>query len=299
MLRQFPTVKASAAYEIQTAGYGAEQRHRPGRRGQPGQPLGLEQVRVRAERHRRPQPAAASSATSIDPPTGSHFYVLNPTVSGPIIKDRLWYSANVEFLTRKTGRERDAEGILPDPLPELRNWYKGTVKLTWQVTPRNKLQQRDQLRRVLAVQHADGPRLRRRRPGPDRLAQVLHRPDLGVAADRHDRVPQPGRPRQHHQRRLPRPLPGRARSTATTSRRSSRRFPPQHDPATTPPSHDAQRRLHRSSSSTGWSSSATARRWASTTSSSRTTSSPRATINRRSVPGDHDLSSSTGPPDGR
>ncbi len=41
-------------------------------------------------------------------------------MSGPIIKDKLWYSANVEFLTRKTVRERDVEGILPDPRPELR-----------------------------------------------------------------------------------------------------------------------------------------------------------------------------------
>ena len=36
-------------------------------------------------------------------------------------------------------RESDVEGILPDPRPELRDWYKGTITLAWQVTPRSKL----------------------------------------------------------------------------------------------------------------------------------------------------------------
>jgi hypothetical protein len=75
----------------------------------------------------------------LDTRNPSHFYIFNPTVAGPIIKDRLWYAVNVEFLTRKTGRDPDPERILPDPPAELRNWYKGTVKLTWQMTSRNKL----------------------------------------------------------------------------------------------------------------------------------------------------------------
>src|SRR4029453_14856298 len=83
---------------------------------------------------------AALFEHSRDTQARCHFYVLNPTVSGPIVKDRLWYSINVEFLTQKTSRDGDVEGRLPDPLPELRNWYKGTLKLTWQVSSRNKLQ---------------------------------------------------------------------------------------------------------------------------------------------------------------
>ena len=58
------------------------------------------------------------------------------------------------------------------------------------------------------------------------LAQVLHRPDLGVAADRQHRLPQPGRLHQQPAPHLPRALRGRARTTATTSPRPSRPSPP-------------------------------------------------------------------------
>ena len=110
MLRQFPTVKASAAYEIQTAGYGAENAIAPGgvvnlvtRSGSNKFEFELnatadhQRLQLLHGRHR---PAKRRS----------HFYIVNPTVSGPIIKDKLWYSVNVEFLTRRPGRERDADG---------------------------------------------------------------------------------------------------------------------------------------------------------------------------------------------
>jgi hypothetical protein len=138
MLRQYPTLKASAAYEIQTAAYGPEHAMAPGgvvnlvtRSGSNKFELELNTT-IDDNRMRFFQ-------DSIDPKTGGHFYIFNPTVSGPIVKDRLWYSVNAEFLTQKTGREGDVEGRLPNPLPELRNWYKGTIKLTWQVSSRNKL----------------------------------------------------------------------------------------------------------------------------------------------------------------
>jgi hypothetical protein len=138
MLKQYPTVKASAAYEIQTAAYGAENATAPG---------GVVNLVSRSGSNKFEMELAATVDNSWmelfrdsqDAAYGSHFYVFNPTVSGPIIKDKLWYSANVEFLTRKTVRERDVEGILPDPRPELRDWYKGTITLAWQITPRSKL----------------------------------------------------------------------------------------------------------------------------------------------------------------
>ena len=138
MLRQYPTVKASAAYEIQTAAYGAENATAPG---------GVVNLVSRSGSNKFELELSGTMDSSRmelfrdsqDPAPGSRFYVFNPTVSGPIIKDRLWYSANVEFLTRKTVRERDVEGLLPDPLPELRYWYKGTITLAWQVTARSKL----------------------------------------------------------------------------------------------------------------------------------------------------------------
>jgi hypothetical protein len=138
MLKQFPTVKANAAYEIQTAAYGAENATAPG---------GVVNLVSRSGSNKFEFEVSGTMddsrmelfRDSQDAALGSHFYVLNPTVSGPIIKDKLWYSANVEFLTRKTVRENDVEGILPNPRPEYRHWYKGTVTLAWQMTPRMKL----------------------------------------------------------------------------------------------------------------------------------------------------------------
>jgi hypothetical protein len=139
MLRQYPTLKASAAYEIQTAAYGPDNVMVPG---------GVVNLVTRSGSNKFEFEVEATVENDrmrlftdkLDSPAESHFYIINPTVSGPIIKDRLWYSANVEFLTQKAARDLDAEGILPEPLPELRNWFKGTVKLTWQMTTRNKLQ---------------------------------------------------------------------------------------------------------------------------------------------------------------
>ena len=138
MLRQFPTVKASAAYEIQTAAYGAENATAPG---------GVVNLVSRSGSNKFEFELGGTFDHSNlnlftdegDPRETSHFYVLNPLISGPIIKDKLWYSANVEFLHRQTGRDPDIEGILPDPMPELRYWYKGTITLAWQVTSRSKL----------------------------------------------------------------------------------------------------------------------------------------------------------------
>ena len=138
MLKQYPTVKASAAYEIQSAAYGAENATAPG---------GVVNLVSKSGSNKFEMELAATLDHSRlelfrdnqDAAYGSHFYVLNPTIAGPIIKDRLWYAANVEFLTRKTMRESDVEGILPDPLPEYRHWYKGTVTFAWQITPRSKL----------------------------------------------------------------------------------------------------------------------------------------------------------------
>jgi hypothetical protein len=139
MLRQYPTLKASAAYEIQTAGYGADNVMAPG---------GVVNLTTRSGSNKFEFELNATAENDrmkffrdeLDSRAESHFYILNPTVSGPIIKDRLWYSANVEFLTQKTARDPDPLGVRDTPLPELRNWFKGTVKLSWQVSSRNKLQ---------------------------------------------------------------------------------------------------------------------------------------------------------------
>jgi hypothetical protein len=138
LFREFPTVKASAAYEIQTAGYGADNVMASGGVVNLVSRSGSNKFELEME-GTVDHDALTFFRDSLDTKTPSHFYIFNPTVAGPIIKDRLWYAANVEFLTRKTGRDPDPEGILPDAGTDLRNWYKGTVKVTWQVSPRNKL----------------------------------------------------------------------------------------------------------------------------------------------------------------
>jgi len=138
LFREYPTVKASAAYEIQTAGYGVDNVMAPG---------GVVNLVSRSGSNKFEFEVEGTAdhdrlrllRDGLDSRAPSDFYIINPTVSGPIVKDRLWYAANVELLTQKTGRDADVEGILPAPPPELRNWYKGTVKLTWQVTGRSKL----------------------------------------------------------------------------------------------------------------------------------------------------------------
>ena len=195
MLRQFPTMKSAAAYEIQTAAYGAENAIAPG---------GVVNLATKSGSNKFEFELNATADDSaltffkkdFDSSRHSFFYVVNPTVSGPILKDKLWYSANVEILTRTTGRDLDPNGLLPEPLSEHRYWHKGTVRLTYQVSARNKLSQHLQLRRVLD-EEPRAARHRRRCPAQLPVEELLRRPDLGEPADRQPDLPQPGRRQQH------------------------------------------------------------------------------------------------------
>jgi hypothetical protein len=138
LFHEYPTVKASAAYEIQTAGYGVDNVMASGGVVNLVSRSGSNKFELEVE-GTADHDSLRLLRDRLDSRAPSDFYIINPTVSGPIVKDRLWYAANVEFLTQKTGRDPDVEGILPTPPPELRNWYKGTLKLTWQATGRNKL----------------------------------------------------------------------------------------------------------------------------------------------------------------
>src|SRR5688572_10225800 len=125
MLNQYPTVKASAAYELQTAAYGAENAMASG---------GVVNLVTRSGSNKYEAEINASLDQSrfqffeqpFDSKETSHLYVVNPMVSGPIIKDKLWFSVNAEFLTRKTGRDTPND-LYPEIRPELRHWHKGRV----------------------------------------------------------------------------------------------------------------------------------------------------------------------------
>jgi hypothetical protein len=64
---------------------------------------------------------------------------LNPGLSGPIIKDKLWFFANLEARHEYKGFDPDPTGYMPDLPPEQTVIGRGSFKLTWQISPRHKL----------------------------------------------------------------------------------------------------------------------------------------------------------------
>ena len=200
MLRQYPTMKSAAAYEIQTAAYGAENATAPG---------GVVNLATKSGSNKFEFELNATADHSaltffrkdFDRNAPQLLLRRQPHRLGPHHQGQALVLGQ-RRVPDPHHRPRSGSQRLPArPLSELRYWHKGTVKLTWQMTARNKLSQRDQLRRVLDVQ----PRAaRHHRRGPAQLpvAQLLQRPDLGEPADRQPDLPQPGRRQQHRAPRL-------------------------------------------------------------------------------------------------
>jgi hypothetical protein len=155
MRGQFPTLKSAAAFEIQSGGYGADNPMAAG---------GLINLVTKTGSNKWEFEFQAEGVANqlvffrdnLDPDTGLYFLVINPSVSGPIIKDKLWFAFNTEShiqhntsngqfaptagnQTAAINRGKDPEGQFADPLPYDKFIQKGTLKLTWQMTPRNKL----------------------------------------------------------------------------------------------------------------------------------------------------------------
>jgi hypothetical protein len=138
MRGQYPVLKSSAAYEIQSGGYGADNATASG---------GLINLVTKTGSNKFEFDFNATAdmdelrffKDERDARAGRFFYVINPTFSGPIVKDRLWFHFATESHIIKTGRNPDAEGIFAEPIEYRKFIQKGTLKLTWQVSPRNKL----------------------------------------------------------------------------------------------------------------------------------------------------------------
>jgi hypothetical protein len=137
MRDQYPVTKASAAYEIQSAGYGADNATASG---------GIVNLVTKTGSNKWEFEFNATAENDTlrfgkdnrDSP-GNYYYLVNPAVAGPIIKDKLWFAFAAEAHLLGRGREADVEGIRPTPSPHVKNINKGTLKITWQVTNRNKL----------------------------------------------------------------------------------------------------------------------------------------------------------------
>ena len=135
---QRSTLKGMSAIEVQSAGYGAEHATVAGGVVNMVTKSGSNKFEVDLTGYIEDSNLRFFLGPA-DSEQHSFFAVFNPNISGPIIKDKLWFFLNVE------GR-REQYAADPDPLlihptnPD--RWYgsmRGSGKLTWQVTPRNKL----------------------------------------------------------------------------------------------------------------------------------------------------------------
>ncbi len=135
---QYPTMKTSAAYEILTGGHGADAPTASG---------GQINLVTRSGSNR----FEGELNATLDSPWMQFFlepgeqqglnsiYQINPMLSGPIIRDKLWFFANMETFIFRNGRGYDPSGVFP-PRPDGINYNnKGMVKLTWQATSRHRL----------------------------------------------------------------------------------------------------------------------------------------------------------------
>ncbi len=139
MSRQEVTPKSLATVEVQTAGYGAEYANVPG---------GVMNLVSKSGSNRYEldisgfveHSSFAFFKDASDPDGQSLRMLVNPAFSGPIIKDRLWFYLNTEMRHDLDPRESDETGLLPRA-PTRKNYNpRVSAKLTWQMTPRNKLQ---------------------------------------------------------------------------------------------------------------------------------------------------------------
>ena len=139
MRGQFPTLKSSAAYEINSGGYGVDNPMAAGGSINLVTKSGSNKFEFEFN-------ATADSnylrffEDQADNQTDRYFFVVNPMVSGPIIKDKLWFHFNTESHIIQEARDRDLNAdFLPQPETYQKFIQKGTLKLTWQVNGRNKL----------------------------------------------------------------------------------------------------------------------------------------------------------------
>jgi hypothetical protein len=132
------TLNSLAAMEVLTAGNGAENAGTPGAVvnmvTQSGSNRYLLDVTAWHEDGR------LRLFTSNGDNTDRRQSFFNPAVSGPILKDKLWFYLNIETRNELIHRDADPTGVLQTPPPRYYWNARGTLKLTWQLTPRNKIQ---------------------------------------------------------------------------------------------------------------------------------------------------------------
>jgi hypothetical protein len=133
-----PPMAAAAAMEVQTAGYGAENADVPGGVVNLVTKTGSNRFEVDVSGFHEDSLLRAFR-DSADVEARSWSSAINPTIAGPLVKDRLWYYVNTELRASSQSRDKDPTGLLPDPPSRTKVDFRATTKLTWQISPRNKL----------------------------------------------------------------------------------------------------------------------------------------------------------------
>ena len=135
------TYKSLAATEISTAGYGADGATAPGglitmvtKSGSNRYELDLSGF------HEDSRLVFFQRQAEADATPGDMRSYITPNVSGPIIKDKLWFYVNGEWRNEVYSSGPDPAGLNAQ-LTDQHYWnYRATVKLTYQLNARNKLQ---------------------------------------------------------------------------------------------------------------------------------------------------------------
>jgi hypothetical protein len=132
------TMKSLATIEAQTAAYGAENANAQGAVVNMVTKSGSNKFEfdVSAFYEDNRIFPSRSNGDSTAPTTRLN---VNPSISGPIIKDKLWFYANVEARHEYQGFEPDPAGLALDLPPQKALFGRGSFKLTWQISPRHKL----------------------------------------------------------------------------------------------------------------------------------------------------------------
>lgn len=135
---QRSTMKGLAAMEVQTAGYGAENASTPGGVVNMVTKSGSNKFELDVNGYAEDNNLTFFRDNS-DSNERDFYYLLNPNVSGPIIKDRLWFFVNFEGRRELARDEKDPAGFFPQTPDKHYGSFRGSGKLTWQISARNKL----------------------------------------------------------------------------------------------------------------------------------------------------------------
>jgi hypothetical protein len=155
MANQKITLNSLAAMEVQTAGYGAENAGYPGAVVNMVTKSGSNNYELDVGAfHENSLLRPFLDPNENNPSVTNTFF--NPAVSGPILRDKLWFYFNFESRYMVERRGEDPSGAYDEPPMSFYGNVRGTLKLTWQVTPRNKVQTFTLVNRETNKNHRDG-----------------------------------------------------------------------------------------------------------------------------------------------